>query len=84
MGTYPKYTELFPGYGYFVTYNFDLRCHTKYMLVPAGFSNADFEDMETVISISPYKMNVLHFLQKPFVRYSYTWKMVTEYADVSG
>lgn len=45
-GTYPKYTELFPGYGYFVTYNFDLRCHTKYMLVPAGFSNADFEDME--------------------------------------
>ena len=45
-GTYPKYTELFPGYGYFVSYSFDLRCHTKYMLVPAGFSNADFENME--------------------------------------
>lgn len=54
------------------------------MLVPAGFSNADFEDMENGDFNFTIQNDVLHFLQKPFVRYSYTWKMVTEYADVSG
>lgn len=30
-----------------VVYDFDLRCHTKYMSVPVGFSDTDFENIES-------------------------------------